>query len=451
MARVVTGQRLLTRNFGNCLSLPGASSQCSVPNAVSIHPGNFLSLNFWMRPSSVYFGSFSTFVYKNYKVKIAATNGKIYAAINTGTETGVTSTVLKKNEWQMITLTFDGTLGSNNIKLYINGVLNVQGTKTGTIVDTSANPWAFGNDSSSGLIGHMDECSVDITRAYTATEISDLYYKGVLPSGYGLYLKFDEASGNALDSSPNGHIGTLSSGATRSTAVPFIPRTAASKRKRLLTYDALFENKTTGAHPSGWSKRWRIAETAVTYTSEAFVPTGSYDQKSLKIATAAANNGPQFIIDENYEMGSDGTIQIDVYVDKINGGDGNDGKIGIMARVSEAGCYIAYIKPQANVLRVSKMSRALSETIIQASEAISPTLAINTWYTIKLLLSGTTLKAKIWVKGTTEPAGWNIDTTDATYTNGKKVGVYTHSGANAWNGWATNIFSSDVSTRTTAI
>lgn len=451
MARITTGIRSLIRNFGNCLSLPGASSQCSVPNAVSIHPGNYLSLNFWMRPSSVYFGSFNTFLHKNYKVKVAANAGKIYAAINTGSETGINTTILKKNEWQMVTITFDGTLGSNNIKVYINGVLNVQGTKTGTIVDTSANPWVFGNDSSSGLIGLMDECSVDITRAYTATEIADLYYKGFLPSGYGLYLKFDEASGNALDSSPNGHVGTLSGSATRATTVPFIPRTTALKRKRLLKYDALFENKTTGAQPSGWSKRWRILETAVTYTAETFVPTGSYDQKSLKIATAAANNGAQFVIDENYEMGSDGTIQADVYVDKINGGDGNDGKIGIMARVSEAGCYIAYIKPQANVLRISKMSRGLSETLILASSAISPTLAINTWYTIKFFLSGTTLKAKIWVKGTTEPAGWNVDTTDSTYTNGKKVGVYTHSGANAWNGWLTNMFSSDVSARTASV
>jgi hypothetical protein len=404
-----------------------------------------------MFPTSVFFGSFHTFTHKNYKIKIAATNGKIYAAVNTGTETGITSTVLKKNKWQMITLTFDGTLGSNNIKLYVDGVLNVQGTKTGAVVDTTGSVWQFGNDSSSGLIGNMDEVSVDITRAYTATEISDLYYKGFLPSGYGLYLKFDEVSGNALDSSPNGHVGTLNSGATRVTTVPFIPRTAALKRKRLLTYDAIFENKTTGAHPLGWSKRWRIAETAVTYTVETLIPTGSYDQKSLKIATAAANNGAQFIIDENYEMGENGTIQMDVFVDKINGGDGNDGKIGIMARVSEAGCYIAYIKPQANILRISKMTRSLSETLILASASLSPTLAINTWYTIKFFLSGTTLKAKIWVKGTSEPAGWNIDTTDSTYTNGKKVGVYTHSGANAWNAWATNLFSSDIVTRTPSV
>ena len=46
------------------------------------------------------------------------------------------------------------------------------------------------------------------------------------------------------------------------------------------------------------------------------------------------------------------------------------------------------------------------------------TLNANTWYYIRFSVIGTSLKAKIWAKGTSEPAGWHIETTDSDVESG---------------------------------
>lgn len=201
-------------------SLPGASSQVYVANSATNMPANYFSVNFWMYPGSSFFGSYHSFLHKNYKVKLAAVSGGIYVAVNTGTEAGFITPLIPKGQWSMITVTFDGTLAADNLKAYINGKFAGKTTKTGTVTDTSANPWVFGNDSSSGLIGYLDDVSVDITRAYTAAEVLQMFNNGYPPTGYGVYLKFDEESGNALDSSGNNNFGVFANSAVRSPLVP---------------------------------------------------------------------------------------------------------------------------------------------------------------------------------------------------------------------------------------
>lgn len=219
-------------------------------------------------------------------------------------------------------------------------------------------------------------------------------------------------------------------------------------RKQLLTYQRIFGNSSTGSRPTGFTRGFYPSRT-MPWTVSTEIPTNSDDQKSLKIAITSGN-GAQFLWDEcNVPGTSDGVFQVDVMTDTVSGGDANEGKLGIIARASKNGCYAAYMRPNGNILRISKFSSVQTETVVLASSSLSPTLAINTWYTIKFSLSGTALKARIWVKGTAEPGTWNIDTTDATYTSGNLVGLFSQAGTIAWNGYLTNFKSTDTVTRTT--
>ena len=223
-------------------------------------------------------------------------------------------------------------------------------------------------------------------------------------------------------------------------------RTAATNRTNL-KYQYLFGKNV--AYPSGWTKRIRPVESSVISLSTT-VPPNSIDTKSLTIAVAADNNGGQSFWDENSNAPADITVQADVMFDSLTGGDGNTGKLGIKARMSFNGAYYAYLKPNANVLRIAKVDHNISETILLASSAIVPTLAINTWYTIKLSLLGTTIMGKVWITGTPEPSTWDATATDSTYTSGNKIGIFAQSGTTAWNGWVTNLKSVNVISRTPA-
>lgn len=223
-------------------------------------------------------------------------------------------------------------------------------------------------------------------------------------------------------------------------------RTTSMPRKKLPLYQRIFGNLSTGTFPSGFTKRLKPTGTTV-FTVDTTVPTDSEDTKSIKLALPTGGNA-NFIWDETIAPGSNITLQADVRFSVI-GSDGNAGKIGIIARASLNGFYTAYIKPNGNLLRISKFTGvgSLTETIIQAQTVTGLTLTVDTWYTIKFQLSGTTLRAKVWATGGTEPSTWRIDTTDGTYTVGESVGLWAYDGTEVCNSYVTNFKSTDIVTR----
>ena len=54
------------------------------------------------------------------------------------------------------------------------------------------------------------------------------------------------------------------------------------------------------------------------------------------------------------------------------------------------------------------------------------TLNINTFYWIRVVMSGSHLQARIWADGSSEPSTWTIDTTDTTYSAAGQFGVSTN-------------------------
>jgi hypothetical protein len=107
--------------------------------------------------------------------------GALYAEVKNGTTSIFNSTgTIATNRWNHVALVFDKTLGSSNIKFYINGVADAttgSNTKTfGTFNGAIAN---IGRDAVNGryMNGIIDEVAL-WGRALTAAEMLQLYRRG---------------------------------------------------------------------------------------------------------------------------------------------------------------------------------------------------------------------------------------------------------------------------------
>jgi hypothetical protein len=84
-----------------------------------------------------------------------------------------------------------------------------------------------------------------------------------------------------------------------------------------------------------------------------------------------------------------------------------------MARVQVVG------GTQAMNLTIRKRNGA--ETQIGGSIAVG-TLAVNTFYTTRLQISGSTLRAKTWLRSAAEPVAWQLEVTDTDLTAAGSIG-----------------------------
>ncbi|WP_435749120.1 PKD domain-containing protein [Microbacterium sp. PMB16] len=98
--------------------------------------------------------------------------------------------------------------------------------------------------------------------------------------------------------------------------------------------------------------------------------------------------------------------------------------IGVIARNSAAGKYLvrAWLRPDGTIWLV-----AHRDGTVLATQAVSGlAFAANTSYTLKVSVTGTSsaaISAKIWAAGATEPANWQLNTTDAAPLGAGSVGL----------------------------
>ncbi|HEQ98798.1 MAG TPA: hypothetical protein ENO22_05605 [candidate division Zixibacteria bacterium] len=105
---------------------------------------------------------------------------------------------------------------------------------------------------------------------------------------------------------------------------------------------------------------------------------------------------------------------------------------GLVARAStdsngKQGYFLA-LDVYGNILSLRKIEDGLLyvlEDFDLDTEDVVPRKKIEEdfWYWLRLYVSGTTLRAKVWRDGEDEPASWMIDTTDSAHASGA-VGVY---------------------------
>ncbi|HEX4817258.1 MAG TPA: LamG-like jellyroll fold domain-containing protein [Nonomuraea sp.] len=148
--------------YGNALSFNGGSSWVTVPDHTSLHLTGGMTLQAWVRPTTV--TDWRTVVMKQhagglaYALSAGSHADSPYATIHTTSEANAGTPVpLPLNTWTHLAATYDGT----TLRLYINGIQTAQTTKTGNIrADTS--PLRIGGNSTWGehFNGLIDEVRV---------------------------------------------------------------------------------------------------------------------------------------------------------------------------------------------------------------------------------------------------------------------------------------------------
>ena len=142
---IINGASLCDGRSGvlnNAFDFDGINGQINVNHSSSISPLNYLTISAWIFPRvyednkhCVSKGSHLNLDYRSYSIIGPQSNGKWMFTLNAGgSETQLESNsnaIL--NQWSLITVVYDG----NQMYLYINGTLDNQTIKTGTINQTT--------------------------------------------------------------------------------------------------------------------------------------------------------------------------------------------------------------------------------------------------------------------------------------------------------------------------
>lgn len=237
MSRIVSGTRILARNFGTCLSFRNSTTnQVLIKSSYLLAGQTNFTISSWFRGN----GSTNRAVYCEragsgndiLKFEIQATSGKMILVYrdDAGTLDQILSTsVYNDRVWCHAVITKTGTA----IAFYKNGIADGTGTLTASNTFTNSSPSCLiGKDTtgtSETFDGLVDEITL-YTTALTAQQVASIYYNGIYPAGaVGQYL-FDEGSGTtAIDSSGTGNNGVITS-ATYSSDVAMKLRTTAGTR-----------------------------------------------------------------------------------------------------------------------------------------------------------------------------------------------------------------------------
>ena len=68
-------------------------------------------------------------------------------------------------------------------------------------------------------------------------------------------------------------------------------------------------------------------------------------------------------------------------------------------------------------------------TMTSIADVTSLSLSSSSWYWVRFRINGSSVKARYWLDGDTEPGTWDVDTTDSTYSTAGQVGVLAGSGS----------------------
>ena len=193
--------------FGNALDFDGSNDYLNMDNA-----GNFkddITIMAWINPRTTGEGGSGRIVSKNdaagyvFYINNAAGLGWM---INTTSIVETTSGSIPYNTWSHVVATFDKDLVSTQLKIYINGVIKGNGTRTAAM-PTNSNPLLIGNRIALDRTfnGRMDDIRI-FNRALSPDEIKASYDAGSyrlfnnftnLPAGVYNYTAYgQDLSGN---------------------------------------------------------------------------------------------------------------------------------------------------------------------------------------------------------------------------------------------------------------
>jgi uncharacterized phage protein (TIGR02218 family) len=184
-------------------------------------------------------------------------------------------------------------------------------------------------------------------------------------------------------------------------------------------YSTYFDEYTVGVQPSDWSERWNLVNSD--WTAEASDGTGA--TKDARLQNTATSDGRRLLSWDAVDADSNrDDVEVLARVrstSKLN----NQNWLALRA-AGAAGSELetGYIAQLGSGARL-EIGRYVSGSF-SSLETFLFTWAPNTWYWVRFRANGTSLKAKVWEGDhSPEPAGWDIEVTDASISAAGWVGV----------------------------
>jgi hypothetical protein len=172
-------------------------------------------------------------------------------------------------------------------------------------------------------------------------------------------------------------------------------------------YKSDFYSETVGNAPSGWTERWTVASGTVTIRAD-----GVIGKNSLEVVRAGSSK-------YGASIDAIGTSEDDCEVlALVEITTNNNFYTRIYARGSGAAAsesaYFSHLNVGDDLIGLHKYVAGVSTNIQTAAKTINT----GTWYYMRFRIVGTALKLKVWEKGASEPAAWDIEATDADLATG---------------------------------
>lgn len=208
------------------LNFNGSTSFINCGNSTTLRASGSISGEAWVRPAVVGADTTSRTICakgNEYLFRTFDLSGLVYVVsyfyINSNWEPGLLAGPISLNQWNHVAFTWVSSSASNNHKIYINGDLAAQQTRTGSVIGTTDN-FTIGNwfETVDYWSGSIDEVRIWNTER-TATQIKQYYntqLRGV-ETGLAGYWNMNNGVGGAIDDlSNNTNIGSF-----RGTSPPF--------------------------------------------------------------------------------------------------------------------------------------------------------------------------------------------------------------------------------------
>jgi len=185
----IYGATWTTGVSGKALSFDGVNDYVDCGNDESLDITDAVTIAAWVNPANSGQGGYGRIVDKldssadrnGYDFTVKSGTPQLRVKFHTG-DAGIvlesTDDSVNKNEWTHVAVTYDKDAGSNNLKIYINGLQDNQGADTDAIPTSSVN-LRIGNSQSwaRAFDGIIDEVRI-YNRALTESEIRALYEQG---------------------------------------------------------------------------------------------------------------------------------------------------------------------------------------------------------------------------------------------------------------------------------
>ena len=208
------------------ISFDGTNDYVDLTNDATLWSQSLTKFSFslWIYPTAGWDTNFREVVYhsggtnQGFRCQISdSVANRIFFTIRNAGGTFISSTndTLQLNQWNFITCVYDNSLGSGNLKVYVNGVVGTNANLTEAI-NLSATLRL--GEATTDFKGNIRDFRWYTTKALTQTEIDDIYDDSPSAPTPDYWLKVTEGTGSPTDFISGTKVGTLTNGAAWSVA-----------------------------------------------------------------------------------------------------------------------------------------------------------------------------------------------------------------------------------------